>query len=310
VTGAGGAVGTARGAVGTARGAVGTARVRGVGLLTGFGEGVAALPDDARAAAAGREIVPIATPRVAGERFRRATRECVLGVAAVEAALRAARLTPDDIRGSRTALVYVTAGAYGASNLAFVRGSGSGALHFPYTAPSAVPAEVAIEFGCTGSYVILIGGATATLEGLWHASSLVSRGEAALALVVAVETFAECAELYARARRVLGAPLVEAAACAVLEPSASTGDADRPTVAWQAATAAGRFETMARQRAGETLACGPLVSLALATADSDRATSERGPVTVTGQWRGRRTALAWGGRNRPWGDRNRPWGQG
>jgi len=256
----------------------GGARIAAIGLLTGFGHGVEALPDDAEGAAAGRDVVPIATPPVTGDRFRRATRECVLGVAAVDAALRNAGLTRDDVRGSDTALVYVTAAAYGAANRTFA-GAAGGPLHFPYTAPSAVPAEVAIEFGFTGSYVILIGGSTATLEALWHAASLVRRGAAARALVVAVETFAECADLYARARRLLARPLVEAAACAVIVP-----DAESP--AWQPAAGAGPLDALARRRAGETLACGPLVALALG-ADG------RGPAAVTGYWRGRRTGLGW-----------------
>ncbi|MBI2204590.1 MAG: hypothetical protein HYU41_12140 [Candidatus Rokubacteria bacterium] len=256
----------------------GGARVAAVGLLTGFGDGLEALPGDAQVAAAGRDIVPIATPAAPGDRFRRATRECVLGVAAVDAALRNAGLSRADVCGSATALVYVTAAAYGASNRAFAGGAASRALHFPYTAPSAVPAEVAIEFGFTGAYVILIGGPTATLEALWHASALVGRGAAARALVVAIETFSECGDLYARGRRLLARPLVEAAACAVLVPAAEAP-------AWHDSTA-GPLDALAQRRAGETLACGPLIALALAADD-------HGPVTVTGQWRGRRTGLAW-----------------
>ena len=64
------------------------ARVEAVGLLTGWGEGVAALPDEARAAARGRGVMPLPRPTLNGERFRRATRECLLGVVAVEAMLR------------------------------------------------------------------------------------------------------------------------------------------------------------------------------------------------------------------------------
>ena len=142
------------------------AAVAGVGLLTGWGEGAAALPADARAAARGRRVVTLARPALAGERFRRATRECLLGVAAVEALLRDTGLARATLRGSDTALLYVTAGGYGASNVEFAAGETGtgGALHFPYTAPSAVPGEVAIEFGLTGAYSILIGGATATLD--------------------------------------------------------------------------------------------------------------------------------------------------
>jgi hypothetical protein len=256
------------------------ATVLGVGVLTGWGEGVAALPDDARRAAGDRAVVPIPTPPLTGERFRRATRECLLGIAAVDAALRDAGIRRERASGADTALVYVTAGAYGASNRAFIDGATTGALHFPYTAPSAVPAEVAIEFGLRGSYVILIGGATTTLEALWHASTLIGRRTARLALVLAVETFAECADLYTRGRRALGRPLVESAACVVLGPGRG---AARP--AWRASTTAGPLETRVRARAGETLACGPLIAAALARADREA------EFTMTGAWRGRRAAL-------------------
>lgn len=256
------------------------AAVLGVGVLTGWGEGVTALPDDAERAAAGRAVIPIATPPLTGERFRRATRECMLGIAAVDAALRDAGLGRDDVRGSDTALVYVTAGAYGASNRAFIEAETTGALHFPYTAPSAVPAEVAIEFGLRGSYVILIGGATTTLEALWHASSLIRRGTARHALVLAVETFAECADLYARGRRLLGRPLVESAACAVLGRGARGP-------AWRPAAAADPLEARVQARVGETLACAPLLAAALARSEDGT------QVTMTGSWRGHRAGLDW-----------------
>ena len=149
-------------------------RVAAIGLLTGWGEGVSALPDDAGAAAAGRRVVAIDRPAMSGERFRRATRECLLGVAAVEAMLRDAGISRSDLAGEQTGLVYVTAAAYGASNRSFLDSAG-GTLHFPYTAPSAVPAEVAIEFALRGPYVILIGGATATVDGLWQADALLAR---------------------------------------------------------------------------------------------------------------------------------------
>jgi 3-oxoacyl-[acyl-carrier-protein] synthase III len=257
--------------------------IAGIGVLTGWGDGIAALPDDARRAAHGRPVVPIPTPPLTGERFRRATRECLLGVAAVEAALSVAGLGRDEMAGAETALVYATAGGYGASNRAFLDAAAGGALHFPYTAPSAVPAEVAIEFGLTGSYVILIGGATATLEALWHASALIERGAARRALVLTVETFTENADLYAKGRRLLGTPLVEAAACAVVVPGMAR-------ITWHTAGAtsdeASGWEARARARAGETLACAPLIALALAS-------DERDGVTVTGRWRGRRAGLEW-----------------
>jgi hypothetical protein len=279
-----------------------------VGLLTGWGEGVAALPADARAAAGARRVVLLARPALAGERFRRATRECLLGVLAVEALLRDAGLAREDLKGSETALVYATAGAYGPANLEFVvagsarlRASGgglteerdgsvapsrgprqewAGALHFPYTAPSAVPGEVAIEFGISGPYAILIGGATATLDALWQAARLVARGQCRRALVLAVETFAGCETLWRRGRWLLRPPLVEAAACALLVPGASA-------VVLGPAGAPGELETLARTRAGETLACAPLVALALG-----RAAGRTGRVALTGQWRDRRAGLA------------------
>ena len=253
------------------------AAVAGVGLLTGWGEGVAALPVDARAAARGRRVVPLARPSLAGERFRRATRECLLGVAAVEALLRDAGLARAELGGGETALVYVTAAAYGASNVEFIGGA-AGALHFPYTAPSAVPGEVAIEFGLAGAYAILIGGPAATLDALWQASRLLASGRCRRALVLAVETFAECERLWTRARWLAGRPLVEAAACALLVPSNSTAPP---------APAPSDLEALARARGGETLACAPLVGLALA-----RAAGRTGPVTLTGEWRGRRAGLA------------------
>ena len=267
-------------------------RVLGVGLLTGWGAGVAALPEDARRAAGERRVVTAATPPLAGERFRRATRECLLGVAAVEAALRESGLDRAAIAGPRTALVYVTAAAYGASNYGFIvagapraaktdgglsgeaRGS---ALYFPYTAPSAVPAEVAIEYGLTGGYVILVGGAAAAVDALWQAGTLLTAGRADTALVLAVETFEECAALWARGRWTTPRPLVEAAACAVLRGGGELeyGPGDASTL-----------ETLVARRAGETLACGPLVGLALArAAGAPRA-------RVTGRWRGRRAQIA------------------
>lgn len=257
----------------------GGARVAAIGVLTGWGRGIEALPDDAGRAAAGRDVVPITVPLRTDERFRRVTRECLLGIAAAEAALGASGVPPDQVRGPDTALLYATAGAYGASNLEFIEAAAGGAVRFPYTAPSAVPAEVAIEFGLTGSYAILIGGATATLEALWQASTLVARGEADRALVLAVETFTACRDLYARGRRLLGRPLVEAAVCAVLVPAAQAP-------VWRTDGPAGHLEAVAKHRAGETLACGPLIALALGGRD--------GPVAVTGEWRGRRAGLAWG----------------
>ena len=253
------------------------ARVEAVGVLTGWGPGVAALPAEARIAAGGRAVIPLARPALDGERFRRATRECLLGVAAVEAMLGDAGVDREAIRGPGTALVFVTAAAYGASNVEWLAGQG-GTLHFPYTAPSVLPGEVAIEFGLTGPYVILIGGATATVDGLWQVARLVAAGRCERALVVAVETFVECEGLWRRARWTLPGPLVESAACALIGP----GD---QTPAYRAMAAAGSLERLAESRAGRTLACGPLVALGLAREAGHR------DAVVSGTWRGRTAAI-------------------
>jgi hypothetical protein len=230
------------------------ARVAAVGLITGFGEGAGALPDDVARAAGGRRVIAVPRVVLGGERFRRATRECVLGVRAVNALLAEVGESPTGLAGSAAALVYVTAAAYGAANRAFIEGTpgSAGTLHFPYTAPSAVPAEVAIEFGLRGDYAILLGDGSATEEALWHAATLLRRGACARALVLAVETFEECADLYARGRWLVRWPLVEAAACALLVPGEPTAPVP---------------ETMVRTRAGETGACAPLIGFALALAE-------------------------------------------
>jgi hypothetical protein len=249
--------------------------VTGLALLTGWGVGAAALPVDASAAAGGRRVISLGRPPFDGERFRRATRECLLGVAAVDAMLADAGLSSDALRGPDTALVYATAAAYGSSNRLFI--DGSGGLYFPYTAPSAVPAEVAIEYGVRGGYVILVGGPTAGIEALWQAATLLTTGRYERALVLAVETFAECEDLWARGRWAARGPLVEAAACALLEGGGDVG--------YAIATAAAPLETLAGRRAGQTLACEPLVGLALAR------DAGQPQARLTGHWRGRRMGV-------------------
>jgi 3-oxoacyl-(acyl-carrier-protein) synthase len=225
--------------------------VRATSVVSGWGVGVSALPDDARAAAAGRRIIAaVPTPR-AGDRLRRATRECLLAVDAVEGLLDGEGITRASLAGDRTALVYVTTAAYGASNRAFAEGGGR-ALHFPYTAPSAVPAEVAIEFGLHGAYTVLIGGAATTLAGLDHAATLLARGACDRAIVLAVETFTECEDLYARARWLIDWPLVEAAAAVLLE----RGGSRVPAIP----------VTSEAARPGKAFACTPLIDLARARA--------------------------------------------
>lgn len=235
-------------------------------VVTGWGRGVVALPAEARTAATGRRIIVASTPPPTGERFRRATRECLLAVDAVHALLDDVGLDRDAIAGPTTALVYVTAAAYGGSNRLFIEADGGrgGALHFPYTAPSALPAEIAIEFGLTGPYVIFIGDAPTAREAVWYASRLLADRLAERALVVGVETFAECEDLWARGRWVAGRPLTEAAACVLLSRE---GRPMPDNDAWA------RLEARAAWRAGETLACRPLIALALA--DAGRATAAR-----------------------------------
>ena len=252
------------------------ARVAAVGVVTGWGEGVASLPAEARVAAAGRHVVPAPRPALDGERFRRATRECLLAVAAAEAMLTRAGLDREAIAGPGTALVFVTAAGYGASNAEFIEGAG--ALHFPYTAPSAISAEVAIEYGLGGPYVILIGGPATTVDGLWQASLLLARRRCERAVVLAVETYAECAALWERGRWQVDWPLVEAAACALLV-------AGPHGVRYEAVAEPVPLEGAVEARAGQTLACGPLIALAVAGATG------AGRTRVTGTWRGRRAGV-------------------
>ena len=59
--------------------------VAAVGMVTGWGESAAALPPDAVRAAAGRRLIAARRSMATGERFRRATRECLLGIGALVA---------------------------------------------------------------------------------------------------------------------------------------------------------------------------------------------------------------------------------
>ena len=260
-------------------------RIRGVGLRSGWGRGAAAIPPDARTAAAGRSLVGLgpADPAALGfsaERMRRATRECLWALASVQAMLEDVAIDRQAIAGDGTALVFVSAAVYGASNRAFIEGSGGG-THFAYTAPAVVPAEVAIEFRLTGPSALFIGGPTATLHGIWHAASLLAEGVCERALVLAVETFAECAELYQRGQRLAGAPLVEAAACAWLEPGPGT-------LSLALGAARGQRHPAIAARIGETFACEPLAAIACW-----RAEGAREPLALEGRWRRESARLTW-----------------
>jgi Beta-ketoacyl synthase, N-terminal domain len=233
--------------------------VAAAGVLTGWGRGVQALPADARQAANGRGMILLPRPVLVGDRFRRATRECLLGVAAVEALLVDGDVSRASLRGSGTALIYVTTTAYAAANRAFIdQTGGAGTLHFPYTAPSAVPGEVAIEFGLTGPYLIFVGTARTAIHALWQGATLLRQRVCERALVLAVETVEDCADLFARGRWLTRRPLVEAAVAVLLVPGRET-DADSFQVVAPLLPAVS-------QRAGETFACAPLIALALAAA--------------------------------------------
>jgi 3-oxoacyl-(acyl-carrier-protein) synthase len=249
----------------------------GLGLITAWGHGLESLPDDAVAAAAGRDVLTLPTPVRPGDRYRRSTRESLLALAAVDALLQATSLSRDALAGGRTALMYATAAAYAASNRAFIDAgraaerTGAGTVYFPYTAPSAVPAEVAIELGLSGAYLTFLGGAAATHEALLHAGRLLRDGECDRALVLAVETFADCGDLFRRGRWLVRKPLVEAAACVMLLPG---GDLSATPSGFRSSRSVnlGFFSLgsplahLALRRAGNTLACGPLIGLGLAAA--------------------------------------------
>lgn len=299
--------------------------VRGWGLLSGWGMGLQSLPTHAVAAAPGQRLLPVATPVLASERLRRATRECLLGVAAVEAALDHSHLARHEVAGPRTALVYASASSYAAANWTFLTSETENALHFPYTAPSAVPAEVTIQFGITGPYLTLLSGANAGIEALWQAATLLTTVQCDRVLVLGVETFQECAELYATGRWLLGTPLLEAAACLILERHASLAEVRyhaacgthglarlveeereramtgvylcAPTA--RAGHAAGQYLraqwpgmslSLVHERLGICLACAPLIALMLAVT-----AGQPGDVRFISQWWDAWAMLRWPG---------------
>jgi hypothetical protein len=297
-------------------------RLVGVGVLSGWGEGTAAIP--AAPPAPPPALLAAPTPALEGERFRRATRECLLAVAAVRAAAADAGLDRAALGGARTGMLYASATAYAAANRAFLEDEGSTTLHFPYTAPSAVPGEVTIEFGIRGPYLNLMGGAPAALHGLWYAARWLAEGTADRVVVLAVEALHEVWDLFGRTRRLYRRPVVEGAACLLLEAGAGgelacastahgegggaasvdavleavLGDGVPRLVACSASHGVGRAERAALVRRaagatdvglpGETFACAPLVGLGRA-----RARGEPGPVLLTGAWRNEYGALLW-----------------
>lgn len=255
------------------------AAVRGWSLLTPWGGGLSSLPPNVHSVARAQRILPIATPPLASERLRRATRECLLGVAAVEAALDHGQMSHHEVAGPRTALVFASASAYAAANWTFLTGGTETALHFPYTAPSAVPGEVTIQFGITGPYLTLLSGANAGIEALWQAVTLLTTAQCDRAIVLGVETFQACAELYAAGRWLLGTPLTEVAACLILERRASLAG-----VRYGAARGEHGLQRLAQQEPVQTLAqvyvCAPTPH------DGQRAAQE-----LHGHWPGVALAL-------------------
>jgi Beta-ketoacyl synthase, N-terminal domain len=254
--------------------------IRALGLLSGGGRERVAVSGGALTPP--RPAAPVLTlprPEARDERHRRATRECLLALAAVEAMLEDARVGSSAIAGERTALLYATAAAYASSNREFIAGGGS--IHFAYTAPAVVPAEVAIEFGVTGPYSIFLGGPPATLRAIWQAAIWLDEGACDRALVLVVETFAECADLYWRARRLTGWPLVEGAGCLWLEPG-------RGQLLVDSRRAAAGRDGKSRAGSGQMFGCEPL-----ATIERWRRAAVGGPLELTGFWRGERTRLAW-----------------
>jgi Beta-ketoacyl synthase, N-terminal domain len=187
-------------------------------VITGWGAGLQHIPVRACAEAAGRRLLPIPTPVMADDRLRRATRECLLAVERVDQLLSQHGLDRADLSGPRTAVVYASASAYAAANWAFLHADTSVATYFPYTAPSMVPGEVTISFHIAGPYVSFLSGANAGLEALWHAVTLLAQDQCDRALILGIETFAECETLFTSARWLLSAPLVETALCWLLEP--------------------------------------------------------------------------------------------
>jgi hypothetical protein len=99
-------------------------------------------------------------------------------------------------------------------------------------------------------------------------------------LVLAVEIFEECADLYARERRALGRPLVEAAACLWLEPGRGILSLGRG--------AADRAASPLRRRLGETCAVEPLAAV-----DWWRERGAVGTLELAGRWRTESTRLLW-----------------
>jgi hypothetical protein len=218
--------------------------------------------------------------------------------------------------------VYASASAYAAANWAFLVDDKESTLFFPYTAPSAVPGEVTIQFGMTGPYLSLLSGANAGIEALWQAATLLMQDQCDRALVLGVETFTGCENLYTAGRWLLRPPLVEAAVCIILErqtgqdgvsygAGGENGVAILETVLGNQAPAAiqlclpsaaaetqivsqlqarwpGVIISLIGERIGNCLACTALIGLLLALTEG-----KQGNVLLMSQWWETWSVLAW-----------------
>src|SRR5258705_9941545 len=102
--------------------------------------------------------------------------------------------------------------------------------------------------GVTGRYGIVMGGGRATLRAIERGARLLAAGTCDGALVLAVEIFEECADLYTRHRRSYRWPLVETAACLWLGRGAGA-------ISFESARARGR--AAGAPGPGEPFAAGP-----------------------------------------------------
>jgi hypothetical protein len=295
--------------------------IRGAGHFTGKLDGAPSGPPSEA------DIRSVATPVVSGERFRRSTPECLLAAAAARAAVADADLPDGALAGHRTGVLYVTATAYATANREFLVNETSATLHFPYTAPSAVPGEVTIDLGLHGPYVTLMGGGPTALESLWWAARWLGEGLVDHVLVLAVETVQGVRDLAGKTHRLLGGALVEGAACLLLErgegreavwASGAVRRCDADAAVAQVVDAVladcepsavestvgtlpiRRVEGVVFAHRGlaagavvstpraEMLACGPLMRLATV-----RASRVAGACLLTAAWRGEYGAVLW-----------------
>ena len=120
-----------------------------------------------------------------------------------------------------------------------------------------------------------------THQAVVPATILLDSGACDRALVLAVEIFEECADLYARAPRLTGRPLVEAAGCLWLEPG-------RGRLVFESRRGGRRRARALRGDGGEMFGCEPLAAL-----DRWRRGGASAPLELAGAWRGEQARLVW-----------------